>query len=325
MKSRANVMKAVRIHEFGGPEVLKYEDAPRPESGPGEVLVRVYACGVNPADWKTREGRGRERPRQRLPLIPGWDLSGAIERLGPDVSGFDVGEDVYGRPDMARDGAYAEFIVVRAGELARKPRTLSHVEAAAVPLAALTAWQTLFDAPPPHSSLGVTRGQTVLIHGAAGGVGTFAVQLAKWKGAKVIATASARNHAFLRELGADVVIDYHQQRFEDVVRDVDAVLDTVGGETLARSWAVLKRGGILASTTLRVAEEEARDHQARSAYVFVQPDAGQLEEIARLVDEKVIRPIVSQVFPLIEAEKAHRASQEGHVRGKIVLEVRTEP
>jgi NADPH:quinone reductase-like Zn-dependent oxidoreductase len=318
-------MKAVRIHEYGGPEVLVYEDAPRPEPAQGEALVRVYACAVNPVDWKIRAGELRDRMPYALPMILGWDVSGEIEQLGPGATGFAVGDAVYSRPDIGRDGAYAEYIAIRTGELARKPRTLSHVEAAAVPLAALTAWQVLFDAPPPYSSLGVTKGETVLIHGAAGGVGTFAVQLAKWKGAKVIATASEKNEQFLRTLGADQVIDYHKQPFEEVVRDVDAVLDTVGGSTLARSWGVLKRGGIIASTTMPLSEEEASAHHVRIAYAFVQPNASQLGKLAGLLDEKAIRPIVSQVLPLAEARKAHELSQDGHVRGKLVLEVRRAP
>jgi len=324
-RDRANMMKAIRIATFGGPDVMKYEDAPIPEPGPGEALVRVYAAGVNPIDWKTCEGRLEGRVHHRLPLVPGWDVAGQIERLGPGTSGFAPNESVFGRSDMSRDGSYAEMVVVRTDELARPPVTLRFAEAAAVPLAALTAWQALFDAPAPYSSLELQAGQTLLLHGAAGGVGTFALQLAKWRGARVIATASRRNVAFLEELGADRVIDYENERFEDHVDEVDAVLDTVGGETLARSWGVLRRGGILASTTMPLAEEEARAHGARTAYVLVQPNPRQLEVIARLIDARVIRPIVSQVFPLQEARRAHELSRHGHVRGKIVLEVRTQP
>ena len=318
-------MKAIRIATFGGPEVMKYEDAPIPEPGPGEALVRVYAAGVNPIDWKTREGQLEGRVHHRLPLVLGWDVAGQIERLGPGTSGFAPNESVFGRPDMSRDGSYAEMVVVRTDELARPPVTLRFAEAAAVPLSALTAWQALFEAPAPYSSLELQRGQTLLLHGAAGGVGTFALQLAKWKGARVIATASRRTVAFLQALGADRVINYEEERFEDHVDQVDAVLDTVGGETLARSWGVLKRGGVLASTTMPLAEEEARSHGARTAYVLVQPNPRQLEVIARLIDARVIHPILSQVLPLHEARQAHELSRRGHVRGKIVLEVRTQP
>jgi NADPH:quinone reductase-like Zn-dependent oxidoreductase len=316
-----STMKAVRIHEYGGPEVLRYEDAPRPEQATGEVLVRVHAAGVNPVDWKVREGHLRQMVAYPLPMIPGWDLSGTVERVGAGVAGFAPGDEVYARPDIARNGAYAQYITVRAKELARKPRSLDHVHASAVPLAALTAWQALFEAPAPYTSIGLEKGQTVLIHAGAGGVGTFAVQLAKWRGARVIATASAKNEAFLRELGADEVIDYTRKRFEEVAHGVDAVLDTIGGETQKRSWAVLKPGGVLASIMARPSADDARAHGARAAYVFVQPVASQLDEIAGLIDGKAVRAIVSEVLPLAQARKAQELSQAGHVRGKIVLEV----
>jgi len=310
-------MKAVRIHAYGGPETLSYEDAPRPEPGKGELLVRVHAAGVNPVDWKVRAGYLRQRVDHVLPLILGWDLSGVVEGIGKGVRGFAVGDEVYSRPDIARDGAYAEYIVVRETEVAKKPLALDHVQAAAVPLAALTAWQTLFD----PKAIGLAGGQSVLIHGAAGGVGTFAVQLAKWHGAKVIATASAANHGLLRELGASEVIDYTAQRFEDLVRDVDAVFDTVGGDTQARSWQVLKKGGVLASIVGPPSEDEARAHGARAAYVFAQPSPPQLEEIAGLIDGGELRPIVERVFPLSRARQAHSASESRHVHGKLVLNV----
>ncbi len=316
-----STMKAVRIHQYGGPEVLKYEDAPRPQPREGDVLVRVHAAGVNPVDWKARQGHLQKMISYPLPMIPGWDLSGTVESLGPAASGLAVGDEVYGRPDIARDGAYAEYIVVRAGELAKKPRSIDHVHAAAVPLAALTAWQALFEAPEPYSSIGLAQGQTVLVHAAAGGVGSFAVQLAKWRGATVIATGSAQNESFLRELGADQFVDYTRQRFEDVVHGVDAVFDTVGGETQSRSWHVLKPGGVLVSILSRPSEADAKAHAARAAYVFVQPDAAQLGEIARLIDAKVVKPILAEVLPLAQARQAHELSQTGHVRGKIVLTV----
>lgn len=314
-------MKAVRIHEYGGPEVLRYEDAPVPEPGEGDVLVRVRAAGVNPVDWKVRQGWLREKIRYALPMIPGWDAAGTVERLGPGATGFTVGEEVFTRPDIARNGAYAGWITVRATELARKPRSVDFVHAAAVPLAALTAWQALFDAPEPYTSAEIEKGATVLVHAGAGGVGTFAVQLARWRGARVIATASAANAPFLRDLGADEVIDYRAARFEDVVHGADAVFDTIGGETQERSWKVLKPGGVLVSIASPPSQEEARKHGARAAYVFVQPDATQLGEIGALVDAGVVRPVVSEVLPLSDARRAHELSQTGHVRGKIVLRV----
>ena len=314
-------MNAIRIHHYGGPEALTYEEAPRPVPGEGDVLVRVHATSVNPVDWKIREGYLQKALPYPLPMIPGWDVSGIVEALGPGVSTFAVGDAVYGRPDIARDGAYAEYMVARAHELALKPATLDHVHAAAVPLAGLTAWQALFDAPAPFATIGLTAGQTILIHGGAGGVGTFAVQLAKWRGAKVIATASSKNAEFLRDLGADTVIDYKKHRFEDLVHDVDAVFDTIGGDTQARSWKVLKKGGTLLSIASAPSADEAKAHDVRAAYVFVQPSGPQLVELAKLLDAKTIKPVVSEVFPLHEARKAQEHSQKGHVRGKIVLKV----
>jgi NADPH:quinone reductase-like Zn-dependent oxidoreductase len=316
-------MKAVRIHAYGGPEVLRHEDAPVPEPRQGDVLVRVHAAGVNPVDWKARQGYLRQMIDYPLPMIPGWDVAGVVERLGPGAQGFAVGDEVFARPDLSRDGAYAEYLAVRATELARKPRTLDFVQSAAVPLAALTAWQALFEAPAPFVSAAVQRGQTVLVHAGAGGVGTFAIQLAKWRGARVVTTASGKNAAFLRDLGADEVVDYAKTRFEDAVRGVDAVFDTVGGETQARSWKVLKPGGVQVSIVGRPSEEEAKAHGARAAYVFVQPDAAQLAEIARLLDAGTLKAIVSEVLPLAEARRAHELSQAGHVRGKLVLRVRS--
>jgi NADPH:quinone reductase-like Zn-dependent oxidoreductase len=308
-------MKAVRIHSYGGPEVLKYEEAPRPKSAPGEVLIRVHAAGVNPVDWKIRQGYFKGRVDHSLPLILGWDLSGVVEAAGSGVAGLQEGDEVYSRPDMARDGAYAEHIVVREAEVALKPESIDHIHAAAIPLAALTAWQSLFDA------AGLSAGQKVLIHAAAGGVGSLAVQLARWKGAHVIGTASKRNHDLVQTLGAAEVIDYETTRFEDVVHEVDVVFDTIGGDTQTRSWQVLKKGGILVSILGPPSAKEATAHGVRQASVFVQPSAAQLTELAKLVDSGKLKPIVETVLPLSEARRAHELSQAGHVRGKMVLKV----
>jgi NADPH:quinone reductase-like Zn-dependent oxidoreductase len=308
-------VKAVRIHSYGGPEVLRYEEVDSPRLEPGDVLVRVHASGVNPVDWKVREGWLRGRIPHKLPLILGWDFSGEIVELGPGAGRFRVGEEVFARPDIARDGSYAEFIAVRESELAHKPKSLDHLKSAVIPLAALTAWQSLFD------TAGLQAGQRVLIHAAAGGVGHFAVQLAKIQGAYVIGTASQRNHAFLRELGVDEVIDYTAVRFEDVVKDVDVVFDTVGGETRDRSWKVLRPGGILVSILTPPPKPPEAFPQARAGYVFVEPNAEELTQIARLVDEGKLVPHISEVFPLAEARKAQELSQKGHVRGKIALRV----
>ena len=308
-------MKAVRMHEYGGPEVLRYEDAPRPEPAAGEVLVRVHAAAVNPVDWKIRAGYMKNFLHYSLPFIVGWDLSGVVEAAGTGVADWKAGDEVYSRPDLSRNGAYAEYIAVRASELGRKPKTLDHVNSAAIPLAGLTAWQAMFDAG------GLTAGQRILIHAAAGGVGTFAVQLAKWKGAYVIGTASGRNHAFLRELGADETIDYTQTPFETAVGDVDVVLDAMGGETRQRSWQVLKKGGILVSIVGPPSAEDAAAHGVRQVGMFVQPNRAQLEEMAGLVDSGKLRPIVEEVLPLEEAARAHEKNQTLHTRGKLVLRV----
>jgi len=308
-------MKAVAMHAYGGPEVLKYEDAARPDPATGEVLVRVHAAAVNPVDWKVRAGHLRGFLNYSLPLIPGWDLSGVVDATGAGVTDWKQGDAVYARPDLRRNGAYAEYIAVRASELGHKPRSIDHVQASAIPLACLTAWQALFDAG------GLKAGQRVLIHAAAGGVGTFAVQLAKWKGAHVVGTASERNHAFLRELGADEVIDYTKTNFEEVVRDVDVVLDTLAGQTRDRSWNVLKKDGILVSILGQPSPDDAAQHGVRAAGVFVEPNQAQLGEIAKLVDSGKLRPIIETVLPLAQAARAHEMNQTLHTRGKIVLQV----
>jgi NADPH:quinone reductase-like Zn-dependent oxidoreductase len=304
-------MKAVRLHARGGPETLAYEDAPRPEPGAGEVLVRVHAAAVTPTEfqwvptWTTRSGQARP-----FPLIPGHEFSAVVAEVGRDVTAPARGEAVYGLNDWFRDGAQAEFCVARADEVAAKPRSVDHVHAAAVPISALTAWQGLFD----HARL--AAGERVLVQGAAGGVGLFAVQLARWRGARVIGTASAHNRDFVRGLGADEVIDYRATRFEDAVRDVDVVFDKVGGETLARSWGVLRPGGRL--VTVAASEETAGDSRTRAAFFIVQANREQLGAIARLIDEGRLRPVVDAVFPLAEARRAY-----GHrtTRGKVVLSV----
>jgi len=313
-------MKAVRIHEYGGPEVLRYEDAPCPVPGKGEVLVRIHAAAINPLDWKIRAGHVKNWLRYTLPMIPGWDFSGVIESVGlggeTSVSEqWKPGDEVYGRPEISRDGAYAEFIAVRASEVALKPKSIDHVHAAAIPLTGLTAWQALFD------TAGLRAGQSVLIHAAAGGVGIFAVQLAKWAGAWVAGTASGRNQEFLRELGVDQPVNYEDTRFEDVVRDVDVVVDALAGEIRERSWQTLKRGGVLVTLLGQPPVEEGIARGVRGAGVMVTANAAQLTEIARLVDSGKLKVFLEPVFPLTEAGKAQELSEIGHVRGKIVLRV----
>ena len=311
-------MSAIRIHEFGGRDVLKYEQAPRPTPGTGEMLVRVHAAGVNPVDWKVRQSGGRML-NAKLPFTLGYDVSGVVEQMGEGLSQFRVGDEVFAYLSLSRGGGYAQYAIVKFDEAAKKPKKSSHVEAAAVPLAALTAWQALFD------TAKLEKGQTILIHAGAGGVGHFAVQLAKWKGAKVIATASKDNLGFLKQLGADETIDYRSQRFEDVARDVDVVLDSIGGDTQARSFGVLKKNGILVSIVGRPAPQKASDAGVRAAGILVKPDADALAQIARLIDDGQVKPVVSTTLPLAEVARAHELSETGHARGKIVLVVTDAP
>jgi NADPH:quinone reductase-like Zn-dependent oxidoreductase len=304
-----STMKAVRIHAFGGPEVLKYEDAPRPVAEAGEVLIRIYATAVNPADWKFRSGSfGKDAP---LPLTMGFDFSGVIEALGESVTRWKPGDEVYGYGL----GAYAEYIAVKETLVVAKPKTVDHLHAAAIASASLAAWKALFEAG------GLRPGQKVLIHGATGGVGGFAVQLAHAKGVHVIGTASRRNQSYLKELGADEAIDYESVRFEDVVRDVDMVFDTQGGETQARSWKTLKRGGILVSIAQPPAQAEAEKHGVRATFMVNEMKAESLNAITKLVDSGRLKAMVDTVLPLSEARHAQELIQTGHTRGKIVLKV----
>src|SRR6201993_505687 len=312
---KKGTMKAIRIHNYGGPEVLKYEDAPRPEPQAYDVLVRVHAAGVNPIDWKVREGHMKDFWPHKFPLILGWDLSGVVERLGRGVSRFKISDEVYSLPDPARDGAYADYIVVCESELALKPNALHHIRAAAVPLAALTAWQSLF------GTAQLQPDQRVLLHAGSGGVGHFAVQLAKWKGAYVFATASTKNQDLLRELGVDESIDYTQQRFEDIARKIDIVLDTLGAETQERSWSVLKKGGNLVSLVQPPSEKKAEELGVRAALLGAQPNGVQLAEIATIIDSGKLAPVIDRILPLSEARRAHELSQSGHTHGKIALRV----
>ena len=308
-------MKAIRVHGRGGPDHLSYDDAPKPQAGPGEVLARVGATAVIATEltwdetYQTPDGDPRPLP------IPGHDLAGVVAEVGPGVTDFAVGAEVYALTAFDRDGAEAEYTIALPYELAPKPQTLDMVQAAAVPLAALTAWQALFI----HAHL--SKGQTALIHGGAGGVGSYAVQLARWAGARVITTASARHHDFLRSLGADQVIDYTTTPFEEVVHDVDVVFDTVGGEALARSWQVVKDGGVVVSVVSPRPADDPTRTRAQFVWFIVEPSGEQLRAIGDLIDAGQIQPIVSQVFPLAEAREAWEAAASGHAQGKIVLRV----
>jgi NADPH:quinone reductase-like Zn-dependent oxidoreductase len=307
-------MKAVRIHTYGGSEVLVYEDVARPEAAAGEVLLRIHAAGVNPADWKTRSGPARSGAM--LPMILGWDVSGAIEALAPDVTEFHEGDAVYGMIRFPQAGAtYAEYVAAPVAHLAHKPATIDHIHAAAVPLAGLTAWQALFE------KAHLTAGQTVLILGAAGGVGHLAVQLAKSQGAYVLGTASTRNIEFLHRIGVDQAIDYTTTVLETAVRNVDVVFDTVGGEARERSLRVIKQGGTLVSIVFGRPSAEQTAAGVNVQGMLVQPNAAQLGQIARLIDAGKVYITVDTVLPLADARKAHELSETHRTRGKIVLRV----
>jgi len=304
-------MKAIRIHQYGGPEVLAQVETQRPTPGPNELLIKVEAASVNPFDWKVRAGYMKQFFPLTFPATLGWDVSGMVEEVGAAVTLFKRGDEVYTR--LEAGGGYAEYVVAEETIVARKPRTSDHVQAAAVPTAGLTAWQALFEVAQ------LRAGQKVLIHAAAGGVGNFAVQFAKAKGAYVIGTASSRNQSFLRELGVDKAVDYNKTPFEDVVRDVDMVLDTIGGDTQERSFKVLKKGGILVSIVQPPSEELAAKHGVRAVFYGAHPSSSDLAEIAKLIDSDKVKPVVETVLPLAEARRAHELSQSGHARGKIVL------
>ncbi|MGW8849503.1 NADP-dependent oxidoreductase [Streptomyces xiamenensis] len=315
-----HTMRAVTIREFGGPEVLTVEQAARPEPLPTEVLVRVHAAGINPVDWKTREGQG-VAGLQTLPLVLGWDVSGVVEQVGFGVTTLKTGDEVYGMPWFPRTaGGYAEYVTAPARQWARKPATLDHVHAAAVPLAALTAWQTVVD------TAHVQAGQRVLITAAAGGVGHFAVQFARHLGAHVIATASAARHPWLKELGAAETIDYTTTRFEDDVKDIDVVIDLVGDahdQSSTRSLKVLRPGGLLVAVP-GVAPELARAAEADGVRVtpyLVEPDGAALAVIADLIDEGDVAVEVEETFPLEQAGTAHTHGETGRTCGKLVLTV----
>lgn len=311
----ATTMKAVRIHGFGDATALKYEDAPKPAPAPGQVLVKVKAAGVNPVDWKIRSGQIPPLATT-MPYILGYDVAGTVESVAADVTEFKPGDEVFAYLALNRGGGYAQFAALPASEASKKPASLDHTQAAAVPLAALTAWQALFD------TAQLKPGQTVLIHGAAGGVGHFAVQLAHAKGAKVIATASERNIDFVKSLGADQVINYKAQKFEDVAKDVDVVFDTVGGDTTDRSINVLKKGGVIVSITGMPDQAKCKERGVRGTAILVKPSGTQLAELASMIDAGKLKPTIGATMPLADAAKAHQMSESGNTpRGKIVLTV----
>ncbi|MGW8399677.1 NADP-dependent oxidoreductase [Streptomyces lydicus] len=318
----APTMRALVQDAFGGPEVLRTAQVARPVPLPTEVLVRVHSAGVNPVDWKTRTGGGMAGVLGDPPFTLGWDVSGVVAEVGFGVHTLEVGDEVFGMPWFPRAAsAYAEYVTAPARQLVRKPAALSHEQAAAVPLAALTAWQILVDA------ADVRPGQRVLVHAAAGGVGHFAVQIARHLGAHVSGTARAGRHQWLRELGADELIDYTAVRFEEQVKDVDVVVDLVGDEadaTSTRSLDVLAPGGLLVAVPSGVAPElaaRAADRGLRTSPFLVEPDGAALARIAQLLSEGALTVEVADVFPLERAAEAHRLGETRRTRGKIVLSV----
>lgn len=310
-------MQALRIHAYGGVEEFTLDHVALPAPAAGEVLVRIKAAGVNPVDWKTRKGGGvAGMLGDAFPLTLGWDVSGEVAALGAGVTGFRIGDEVYGMIRFPKPGgAYAQYATAPVDHLSLKPVSVGHVEASALPVAALTAWQALFD------TADLKDGQRVLIHAAAGGVGHLAVQLAKWKGAYVVGTASRGNHDFVKSLGADEVFDYSAGRFEEELKDFDVVLDAVGPDVAARSYPVLRKGGMLVSITRSGDAEAAARFFVRQQNIMVRPDRDQLKAIAGLIDGGHLRTFIERTFPLAEAGKAHALGEIGRNRGKIVLTI----
>jgi NADPH:quinone reductase-like Zn-dependent oxidoreductase len=305
-----SMMRAIRIHDYGGPEALVLEQAPCPEPQAGEVLVRILAAGINPADWKMRSGMYKAFMAITFPWTPGLDGAGIVEGVGANVAGWNPGQAVYGRIQ----GSYAEYAKVSAGDLQPKPDVLTFEQAASVPMGALTAWQAVVEIAKVQS------GQRILVHGAAGGVGNYAVQFAKWRGAHVLGTASASNLEFVRSLGADEAIDYNAAPFETVVGELDVVIDTVGGDLPERSLQVIRHGGLLVSAAARMAPDFGKAQGVRI------PELGhagseKLAQINQLLESKQIRPAVGKVFALPDARQAHELSQTGHGRGRIILRI----
>lgn len=305
-------MKAVQINSYGDESALKIAEVERPEPTADQVLIRVRAAAVNPVDWKIRDGMGAMFGLE-LPLVPGCEIAGTIETVGANVQNFKPGDPVYGNLG-AYTGGYAEYAVVNANDIARIPDSLDFEHAAAVPVGALTAWQAMFGL--AH----LATGQKVLITGASGGVGSIAIQLAKAKGAFVIATASGKNKEFIESLGADEFVDYTKQNVENAVRDVDVVFDLVGGETLERAFQTLKPNGFLVTAVQPPSEELATRYNVKAAMVRVQPNGAQLNEVNRLIDAGKLKANVETVLPLAEVRKAHELSKTGRTRGKIVLQ-----
>jgi NADPH:quinone reductase-like Zn-dependent oxidoreductase len=305
-------MKAVRIYGSSGHPTVSLDEVAVPKPAPGELLIRVHATAVTTGElewyptWHTPEGAPRAH------AVPGHEFSGVVEEVGPNTEGFKKGDAVYGLNSWFSDGAAAEYCRTTPDQIAPKPETIDHVQASVVPISGLTAWQALFE----HGKL--TTGQKVLIHGGAGGVGSFAIQLAAWKGAFVATTVSESNIGFVQSLGASEVIDYRKVKFEEQVSDADLVLDLIGGDTFRRSFSAIKEGGKV--VTVATSSESADDPKVKAAFFIVEPSRQQLTELARLIDAGILRPIVSEVVPMVTAAEAFLVSKKA-APGKVVLRV----
>ncbi|MGB0446400.1 MAG: NADP-dependent oxidoreductase [Pseudomonadales bacterium] len=309
-----STMKAVQIYAFGGREVLELNDIAIPEAKQGEVLIKIHAASVNPVDWKIRQGYLQPLLNHALPLTMGWDVSGEVVAVGGGVIHLKVGDEVYSRPNIANNGSYAEYMTASAEEVALKPKSLTWQEAAGVPLAGLTAWQGLYEL------ANIEAGEQVLIHGGSGAVGQFAIQLAKLRGATVYTTTSARNTDLVLSLGADHAIDYQQVDFSEL-RDMDVVLDTIGGEVQDKSWKTIKPGGRLLSIVQTPDEAVAASHGVTASFYFIEPDRSQLEEMARLADAGKLVVNIDSEFSLDQVADAHERSESGRAQGKIIINV----
>jgi NADPH:quinone reductase-like Zn-dependent oxidoreductase len=308
-------MRAVRIHQYGGTETLQLDQVETPVINTDDILIKVKSSAINPVDWKIREGYLQEFIPYKLPITLGWDVAGVVSAIGSSVSDFKVGDEVFSRPDISRDGSYAEYVAVKADEVVLKSTKLDFAQAAALPLAGITAWQCLVD-------VGLLQaGQRVLIHAGAGGVGHLAIQIAKAKGAIVIATASEKNQALLTQLGADQAVDYNLGTLADQIEPVDLVIDTMGGDVQSESWALLKTGGMIVSVVAPPSEEIAKEHDVKAAFVFIEPSSRILRELNILVENDQLMPLIEHRFPLEQIVDAHLQSQSGRTRGKIVIDV----
>ncbi|GGI97057.1 oxidoreductase [Shewanella hanedai] len=310
----SNVMKAVQINEFGGRNVLMLNDIAIPTPAENEILIKVKSASVNPVDWKIREGYLQPLLNHTLPLTLGWDVSGEVAAIGENVSNFKIGDAVYSRPNIAKNGSYAEYQTVTSDEVALKPNSLTWQEAAGVPLAALTAWQSLYELAK------LQAGERVLIHAGSGAVGQFAIQLAKLRGAYVYTTTSSRNTELVKRLGADQAIDYRQEDFSELT-DIDVVFDTIGGDTQANSWKTLKQGGRLVSITQNPDEAIATQHGVSAFFCFVQPNSEQLTKLAKFADAGQLKVNIDSEFRLDQVAEAHERSETGRAQGKIIISV----